>query len=436
MSNIHYDVVESDLEKFFSKFAPVKEIYIFYGPDGSSTGKGEVVFYNCNDAILVGYLLANIFFMGRFLRLKSVYLREVRVNVETFLFDNIPLDVTARDLKAHFRPPFRVTTAAVLYNDDGSSTGKAKVTFSDIYMSVRLYRFKLSGQCKIKDKVMGFSRLKASRKIESTPKELRYCVCQSIYITDLNYDVEANDIKEYLSKYFDVMEVTVFYNKDGTSTCTAEVTFYREKDMFPYIVKIILKLFEDRLDSVYFVFVEYEDIEGYNYQEMVDNHWEKDCEQVVNRSNNKNEDMECHKKVDEFILTRRIRSGKSLLHKTLRLKQFNSFVEQRCRERNYIPTLKLGIPEYQFDVDVLEWPYDSIYEAYRACTDPPMKHIVSTYMVSNRNGASTGTGLVTFKSRGENRLPCVLLIESKELSSKRFEMRCVPGLMKICWYYI
>ena len=201
--------------------------------------------------------------------------------------------------------------------------------------------------------------------------------------------------------------------------------------------------------SVWFTFIEYENNGDYNteylhenaqshcnYPNMVGNHWEKyflkDYEQVVNQSNNMNEDIECHKKVDEFISTRRIRSGKSLLHKTLRLRHFSSFDEQICRERNYIPALRLGISEYEFDIKVVKWPYDIVHNEFRAF---PLIPILSSYTIFNRNDASTGTGVVAFKSRGECRLPCMLVIENKELSSKRFEMRCVPW-PKICWYYI
>lgn len=355
MSNLSHDVVESDILEYFNAVVPIKKIYIIYGPDGYSTGTGEVIFYSENDAERVQYLFNNTCFMGRFLSLE--FRTDFLHNYE-FLLDNIPPSMTTIDLTALFSPPLRLIEAAVLYNKDGSSTGKAKVTFPYVSLCLRSNineEEEVKWQCKKRNK--GCSYLIRARLLKLLPNKIRYEVCQSIYITDLNYDVEANDLMEYFSRYIDVMEATVFYNRDGTSTGTAEITFYRGKDMFPYIVQIVDKIFEDRLDSVWFAFIKHDCYEteysnrypqfqeivlisnienlhenaqsNYNYQKLIDNRWERKHEQVVNLRSYKKEDVKCLKQVDELISSRRIFNGKSLSLKTLRLKHFNSFEKKR-----------------------------------------------------------------------------------------------------------
>ena len=488
ISNLHYDVTERELESAFGNIVPIKEVYIFYKTDGSSTGTAEIVLNSNNDALILENKIKNTSFKGRIIRVMSAYDRDT-FTLNSLLVDNLPYDVTSRKLKEHFRPPLRVTKASVLYNKDGSSTGMGIVEFHKYFILDKQWdRFE---QREIEGSNMKFIRLSYTGWI-SAKSHMKYKRLLHIYITNLHHDVNAEDLEAYFGRWLEVVEATIFYKEDGTSTGTGEITFYNFESV-DRILSFVRKAFEDRIRAVwcpYFDLTEYdkcenissfdnayeyldediisnfdnideevedyeddyfdEEIESYyypiynEYEYDVDKYYHEEVQSSFAQAEvagkqwkklNDSEGVGRRSRMDEILLMKQFNKGGSN-ERLLKLKHYNSFAHQRFRERSYFVAVRIGIPECEFHcaIYVTNLHYDVREEELRDCFSAELS-VKRTYILSNRDGVSTGTGMVVFKSR-RDRLSCLLLFENKELKGRRIEMMCVPGLTDRCWDHI
>lgn len=62
ISNLHYDVREMELEKYFRIAVPARSLAIFYFGKGISSGKREVVLYNKENASKLEIIFGNFVF--------------------------------------------------------------------------------------------------------------------------------------------------------------------------------------------------------------------------------------------------------------------------------------------------------------------------------------------------------------------------------------
>ena len=430
VSNLHYDVTEKELEEHLRVALPVRKVTIFYKADGTSSGKGQVLLRNYS--VGIEHRLNHTKFKGRFMRFKLIYDRDNITGSRTALVYNLPHDIKAGELKAHFRPPLQAKRATIFYNEDGSSTGRGAVVFS-YFLNYKVPRAELCLQSVIKGKSMKYSLL-IETDLESAASYLEENF--TIYITGLPYNVTSDGLKKLFSATFDVVEASIFCNKDGSSTGTGEVVFCCETTSAPCVLKFVQSLFSYSTTTVFCMRDKpnTSNSEGCTPSEKdeqrkhLEKYFEEDrvMSQASNHNDNAIERGGYRNRMNEI-------SGLELTwefrNRPKKLREFNSFAGL---SDSYKAIQQLTIPQRDCAIYVTNLHVDVTSEELKAYFCTEIITIVNAYIIVKKDGTSTEAGLVIFSSR-RDRLSAFLSLDNKEFKGRPIKMTCIYGGSVGCW---
>ena len=420
VSNLGYDVREEELKLHFCEVVPVIKVTIFYDRSGYSTGTGEIVFRSVEDATSALVSFKNMTFKGRYMKIKSILKRDIDNGYQTLIIGNLKPEDTAAELRAHFRPPFRVKKVSIIYDECGRKTGRGIVVFDSYLYNKGINRAIENQLYCFKGRELMVSILGCI----CCPEGLTFLHRHStICMFNLDNNVTATDLEHYFSTVSEVKKAVIYYNKDGTSTGTAEIEF-EETSNISSILRFVSKTCDQRISTVWCLnkfddsnFGKEDEAEQTNLREKYgeEGTWKNYFEE--------SDDFEKNEGSDDFEKN----EGSSELFgaEPTKLKHFHSKKENKKKKVVVTPSERdCGIYITNLHTEVTA----SELKAHFG-TRLPVKEAC---ILLGDDGSSTGTGLVIFKSRRE-RLTGTLLFDDKEFRGRQMKLHCIPGGMAACW---